>query len=570
MEENLKDKTARGLFWGGLSNGVLQLLNLAFGIILARLLSPSDYGMVGMLQVFSLVAIALQESGLNVALINKKDLRHEDINAVFWFSLAVSITLYLILYACAPAIAAFYKQPLLTPLARFTFLSFVISSLGICHNAVLMRELKVKQNAIIMMVSLLVSGTVGVVMAWHGMAYWGLATQSMVYIAGVALGRWMVSGWRPTLFSRSGEHLRRYEGTEVRGYENSNEAQATEPDSNLAPPYPRTPAPPKGNLAPPYPRTPAPPKGNLAPPYPRTPAPPKGNLAPPYPRTPAPPKKLFAPLKTLLPFSLKIMAANLITILNNNILTVLLGRLFNEREVGFYNQAAKWNQMGFSVIQGMIVSVAQPVMRQVESDRERLLRVFRKMLRFASFVSFPCMFGLALVAPELITIAITDKWLPSARLMQMVCIGGAFLPLHQLMYQLLVSKGRSDVCLWSTIVFGLVQLATVLACSPWGITTMVMAFVGVNIGWTLVWWWLVRRQTQLALWPFLQDVAPFAAIAAASIMAAAWASSFVQNIYLSLAVKVVVAAALYILAMQLLRVATFREALTYLRKRNTA
>ena len=570
MEENLKDKTARGLFWGGLSNGVLQLLNLAFGIILARLLSPSDYGMVGMLQVFSLVAIALQESGLNVALINKKDLRHEDINAVFWFSLAVSITLYLILYACAPAIAAFYKQPLLTPLARFTFLSFVISSLGICHNAVLMRELKVKQNAIIMMVSLLVSGTVGVVMAWHGMAYWGLATQSMVYIAGVALGRWMVSGWRPTLFSRSGEHLRRYEGTEVRGYENSNEAQATEPDSNLAPPYPRTPAPPKGNLAPPYPRTPAPPKGNLAPPYPRTPVSPKGNLAPPYPRTPAPPKKLFVPLKTLLPFSLKIMAANLITILNNNILTVLLGRLFNEREVGFYNQAAKWNQMGFSVIQGMIVSVAQPVMRQVESDRERLLRVFRKMLRFASFVSFPCMFGLALVAPELITIAITDKWLPSARLMQMVCIGGAFLPLHQLMYQLLVSKGRSDVCLWSTIVFGLVQLATVLACSPWGITTMVMAFVGVNIGWTLVWWWLVRRQTQLALWPFLQDVAPFAAIAAASIMAAAWASSFVQNIYLSLAVKVVVAAALYILAMQLLRVATFREALTYLRKRNTA
>ena len=540
MEENLKDKTARGLFWGGLSNGVLQLLNLAFGIILARLLSPSDYGMVGMLQVFSLVAIALQESGLNVALINKKDLRHEDINAVFWFSLAVSITLYLILYACAPAIAAFYKQPLLTPLARFTFLSFVISSLGICHNAVLMRELKVKQNAIIMMVSLLVSGTVGVVMAWHGMAYWGLATQSMVYIAGVALGRWMVSGWRPTLFSRSGEHLRRYEGTEVRGYENSNEAQATEPDSNLAPPYPRTPAPPKGNLA------------------------------PPYPRTPAPPKKLFAPLKTLLPFSLKIMAANLITILNNNILTVLLGRLFNEREVGFYNQAAKWNQMGFSVIQGMIVSVAQPVMRQVEDDRERLLRVFRKMLRFSSFVSFPCMFGLALVAPELITIAITDKWLPSARLMQMVCVGGAFLPLHQLMYQLLVSKGRSDVCLWSTIVFGLVQLATVLACSPWGITTMVMAFVGVNIGWTLVWWWLVRRQTQLALWPFLQDVAPFAAIAAASIMAAAWASSFVQNIYLSLAVKVVVAAALYILAMQLLRVATFREALAYLRKRNTA
>lgn len=494
MEENLKDKTARGLFWGGMSNGVLQLLNLLFGIILGRLLSPADYGMVGMLQVFSLVAIALQESGLNVALVNKKDLRHEDVNAVFWFSLSVSVFLYLILYACAPAIAWFYDQPLLTPLARYSFLAIVVSSLGICHNAVLMRQLKVKQNAIIMMSSLLVSGTVGVVMAWRGMAYWGLATQSLVYIAGVAAGRWMVSGWRPTI------------------------------------PVPR--------------------KGN-----------PREIAARRY------AAQLFSPLKSLLPFSLKIMASNLITILNNNILTVLLGRFFSEREVGYYNQAAKWNQMGYSVIQGMIVSVAQPVMRQVADDRERLLRVFRKMLRFASFVSFPCMFGLALTAPEIITIAITDKWLPAARLMQVVCVGGAFLPLQQLMYQLLVSCGRSDACLWNTIAFGIVQLLTVLVCSRWGVATMVAAFVVVNVVWLFVWWWLVRQQTRLALWLFLRDVVPFALIAAACIGAAAWAASFAANIYLSLAVKVFVAAALYILAMKLFHVETFRESLQYIRRR---
>ena len=522
MEENLKDKTARGLFWGGMSNSVLQLLNLAFGIMLGRLLTPDDYGMVGMLQVFSLVAIALQESGLNIALINKKDLRHEDINAVFWFSLSVSITLYLILYTCAPAIAAFYNQPLLTPLARFTFLSFVISSLGICHNAILMRELKVKQNAIIMMVSLLISGTVGVVMAWQGMAYWGLATQSMVYIAGVAAGRWMVSGWRPTAPlppPQRGEAAKR---------------QASEP---AAPQHPHSEGIVRGDNG-----IQPPPLGGI-----------RGGLS---------------PLRTLLPFSLKIMVANLITILNNNILTVLLGRLFNEREVGFYNQAAKWNLMGYSVIQGMIVSVAQPVMRQVEDDRERLLRVFRKMLRFASFVSFPCMFGLALVAPELITIAITDKWLPAARLMQMVCIGGAFLPLQQLMYQLLVSKGRSDICLKNTIVFGIVQLLAVLTSSHWGITAMVAAFVTVNIFWTLVWWWLVRQQTGLSLWLFLRDMLPFLLIAAACILVAAWAASFTPNVYLSLLVKVIVAVALYLAAMQLFHVETFRESLQYLRRRN--
>ena len=482
MEENLKNKTARGLFWGGMSNGVMQLLNLAFGIILGRLLTPADYGMVGMLQVFSLVAIALQESGLNIALINKKDLRHEDVNAVFWFSLSVSISLYIILFLCAPLIAVFYHQPLLTPLARYSFLAFVISSLGICHNAILVRELRVKQNAIIMMSSLVVSGIVGVIMAWKGMAYWGLATQSLVYIACVAAGRWMVSGWHPS-FSPLTSHL--------------------------------------------------------------------------------------SPLKSLLPFSLKIMVSNLITILNNNILTVLLGCFFNEREVGYYNQAAKWNLMGYSVIQGMIVSVAQPVMRQVEDDRERLLRVFRKMLRFAAFVSFPCMFGLALTAPEIITIAITEKWLRSAQLMQIVCIGGAFLPLQQLMYQLLVSKGRSDVCLKNTILFGIVQVIAVFLCRSLGITAMVWAFVGVNIVWIFVWWALVRQQIGLSLWLFLRDILPFLLIAATCILAAAWAASFITNIYLSLLIKVIVAASLYLTAMQLLHVETFREALAYLRKKKT-
>ena len=99
---------------------------------------------------------------------------------------------------------------------------------------------------------------------------------------------------------------------------------------------------------------------------------------------------------------------------------------------------------------------------------------------------------------------------------------------------------------------------------------MVAAFVAVNILWTLVWWWLVRQQTGLSLWLFLRDLLPFLLIAAACILAAAWAASFVPNVYLSLMVKVVVAVALYLVAMQLLHVETFRESLTYLRKRNKA
>ena len=101
-DQTLKEKTAKGLFWGGLNNGVQQLLNLLFGIFLARLLSPDDYGMVAMLSIFSLIAASLQESGFTAALANKKEVKHEDYNAVFWFNIGLSALLYLLLFFAAP------------------------------------------------------------------------------------------------------------------------------------------------------------------------------------------------------------------------------------------------------------------------------------------------------------------------------------------------------------------------------------------------------------------------------------------------------------------------------------
>ena len=259
-EQTLKEKTAKGLLWGGIHNGIMQLLNLVFGIFLARLLTPSDYGMIGMLLVFSSVAGILQESGFTTALINRKEFRHEDYNAVFWFSTLTGATLYIILFLCAPLIARFYHQPELTSLARYMFLSFVISSMGIAHNALLIKQMKIRQNAIIGITSLFISGIVGITMAYNGMAYWGIATQTLTYVFFIVVGRWHFSGWRPT-FSFN-----------------------------------------------------------------------------------------FKPLREMIGFSMKILASNLITQINNNILTVILGRFYDSHQVGFYNQANKWKDMGICVL----------------------------------------------------------------------------------------------------------------------------------------------------------------------------------------------------------------------------
>ncbi len=475
---SLKEKTARGLFWGGVSNSVQQLLNLLFGIFLARLLTPADYGMVGMLSIFSLIASTLQESGFTAALANKKDAGHNDYNAVFWFSTLMGLTLYVVLFFCAPLIADFYHTPELTPLARYSFLGFLISSTGVAHYAVIFRNLKVKENAVVMLVALTVSGTVGVLMAWQGMAYWGIATQSIVYVCCVTALRWHYSGWRPTCHWD------------------------------------------------------------------------------------------FRPLRGMLAFSSRLLVTNVFQHINYNLLSVVLGRFYAAREVGFFNQSNKWNYMGYSVIQGMVQGVAQPVLRQVDDDRERQVRVFRKMLRFVAFVSFPCLLGLSLVAPELITIAITDKWARSAGLLQVLCVGSAFIPIQNLYSNLIVSRGRSNVYMWNVIAQGVVQVAVALTCYRLGMERMVMCYVAVNIGWTFVWHWMAWREIRLRLWDALRDTVPFLLIAVGTMGLTGFAVSHAtDNIYVSFIAKVVLAVALYVGLMVVCRVQTFREAWAYFRRK---
>ena len=116
MEQSFKRRIIYGLLWGGLNNGGQQLLNLVFGIFLARMLTPTDYGMIGMLSIFTVIATALQESGFTTALVNRPATIHKDYNAVFWFSIGMSITLYILLFACSPLIATFYHKPELTQL----------------------------------------------------------------------------------------------------------------------------------------------------------------------------------------------------------------------------------------------------------------------------------------------------------------------------------------------------------------------------------------------------------------------------------------------------------------------
>lgn len=197
--ETLKERAARGLLWSGLAGGVQKVLNLLWGIILARLLTQSDYGMVGLLTIFSEVAGTLQEGGFVSALNRRQTVSHADYNSVFWFSTLTGALLYGLLFAAAPLIAGFYGIAELTPLARYVFLGFFITSFGIASRACVFRSMMVRESAAVSLSSLIVSGVVGIGMASRGYSYWGIATQGIVYNLLSTAGHIAVARWRPSV-----------------------------------------------------------------------------------------------------------------------------------------------------------------------------------------------------------------------------------------------------------------------------------------------------------------------------------------------------------------------------------
>ncbi len=479
---SLKEKTSAGLFWGGMNNLTQQLVGVVFGIILGRLLSQADYGMMAMIGVFSLVATALQNSGFTTALANLSAPQHRDYNAVFWFNILVGAALYILLFFCAPLIARFYGNALLTPLCRYAFLSIVIASCGTAQNAWLFKNLRAQQQAKAAMIAVLSSSVVGAAMAFCGMAYWSLATQGLVYVLVNTLMVWHYSEWCPSLKGIS-----------------------------------------------------------------------------------------FEPIRRMWHFACKILLTSITTIVNNNVLNILLGRLFGDSQTGVYNQAYQWNNKASSLVQNMVNQVAQPVLVDLRSDGERQLNALRKLMRFTAFVSFPLLIGFAVVAREFIVLAITEKWLPSVELLQIICIAGAVAPLSTLLANLIISQGKSNIYFYVTLCLCIAQITTMIAIASMGIRAMVWAYTILSISWLFVWFFFAHRETHYRLLFWLRDIAPFALVtalvAAATLLLAALVARACCSLWLLFAVKVVVFAALYYGVMKLFRVKILLESEEYIIKK---
>lgn len=473
MSESLKQKTAKGLFWGALNSGTTQILNLIIGIILARHLTKADYGIIGILTIFIAIASDLQSAGFTQGLINIKRPTARDYNSVFSFNVCMSVLMYSVLFFSAPFIAEYFHQPCLVSVSRVVFLTFFISSLGIAHGGYMAKNMMNRELAIIGALALILSGAVGITLALLDFAYWSLAWQQVTYMIVVNIGRYYyVRDWRPRLSLD------------------------------------------------------------------------------------------FGPVRLMAPFALKILVTKILNTLSANILTPIFARWFTIHQVGSYTQAFKWNTMAYSLVANTVGQIAQPVL--VETDRSE---AFRKMLRFTCFISMPLMFGFALVGREFILITIKEEWLECVPLLQVLCISGAFMPIHTMYQNLAISHGRSDIYMWLNIGQILLQIAVVFACSDYGMFVMVSAYSAMMILWLLPWHLFTGRLIGYSWCDVFKDVAPFTLTAIVTMAITYYATRAITNIYFLLIVRCILATAIYYAVMKLCKVQILAECENFVLKR---
>lgn len=358
---------------------------------MARILTPEDYGLVGMLAIFIAVSQSLIDSGFSQALIRKQDRSEIDNSTVFYFNVAVGIILYAILFLSAPLIASFYNEPILTPITRAIGLSLVFNTLTVVQRALLTIKLDFKTQAQASLSGAIVSGIIGIYMSYAGYGVWSIVWQQLSSLAVTTLLLWILSHWRP-IWSYSWKSF----------------------------------------------------------------------------------NELFG-------FGSKLLASGLLDTIYRNMYLIVIGKVFKASELGYYTRAQQFTDFASSNITGIFQRVTYPVLCTIQNDDARLADVYRRLLKESAFIIFPLMMGVAAVAKPMVFSFLTDKWLFSATLIQILCLSQMWYPVHSINLNLLQVKGRSDLFLRLEIIKKILGVVVLCVTIPFGLVGMCWGMLASSI-----------------------------------------------------------------------------------------
>lgn len=198
-EQSLKEKTVKGVGWSAADTFLGQGVTFIVGLVLARMLSPEDYGLIGMVAIFTTILTGVVDSGFSNALIRKKDTTNEDYNTMFITNMVVSVVLFSLLYVCSPLIASFFERQELVWLVRAMGLVLILQALSITQVTILTKKIDFKTKTKASFISAILSGAIGIVMAFSGFGVWSLVAQQLSRQLLYTISLWFFNKWWPHL-----------------------------------------------------------------------------------------------------------------------------------------------------------------------------------------------------------------------------------------------------------------------------------------------------------------------------------------------------------------------------------
>lgn len=199
MNDSLKSQSLSGMIWSAIERFAVQGIQFVIGLILARILSPSDYGIIGMLAIFIAISQTIIDSGFSKALIQKQDRNETDFSTAFFFNIAVGLFCYLILFFASPYIASFFKEPILKNVLRVLAINLFLNSLAVVPVAKLSIKVDFKTQSKASIISAILSGALGIVLAYMGVGVWALVAQSVCHSFVNVTLLWYLLKWRPLI-----------------------------------------------------------------------------------------------------------------------------------------------------------------------------------------------------------------------------------------------------------------------------------------------------------------------------------------------------------------------------------
>lgn len=372
MPEDIRHKTIKGVGWSFADNIFNQGITFLVGLVLARLLTPEEYGLIGIITIFIAVFNSIVDSGFSNALIRKTDAKDIDYNTVFIINLASSVVLFLVMLFCAPLIARFFNQPQLAPLTKVMSSVIIINAFAIIQRTILVKKVDFRTQTKVSLIASITSGIVGIGMALAGFGVWSLAGQQISRQFLNTLFLWIYAKWYPKfLFSMQS-------------------------------------------------------------------------------------------FKELFGFGWKLLVSGLLDTVWREIYQVIIGKCYSADTLGQYTRAQQFGSIFSSNLTAIVQRVSYPVLSEIQDNKERLKKAYKKVIKVTMLVTFCCMLGLAAIAEPMIVTFIGSKWLPAVPFLQIISLQMMLYPLHAINLNMLQVQGRSDLFLKLEIVKKIIAIGPLL------------------------------------------------------------------------------------------------------------